>query len=1471
MNKKRITFLTVIVTVLMVLSLSIFVACDKNSSTTTVTETIKPTEGLIIPNGDFKVTGSSVAYPRTLTNWTGARMYSSGTYASDVVAGAISLEQSSYNAYKSKWNDSLTSDLYDALKTHYSSDKDAINNILGIYMPEKDTNLGNSNAKYGPTAFSYTSSSFTLEKNSYYEVSVDVLTKDIAGNTEVKEASDRKPGANIYISSSTYQEFKQINTNGAWKTYKFYIETAPTTTTSLTLRLSLGSADAQDSKTGLTTGYAFFDNVSATKLTDIEAGDTARQQYLKQVKNEETGDSSVKPFVKTATLKVPNGHFDFAGSSVSSTSAPYGWSVVTGNSDKSDTAPSASYARHGVIDPTLISQNYESYGTTIFTKTSASACSSLATGNILNNADFLSNIKDISKGYSALGNDNKIYMLSQQYMTAQGAKSASAITFEKNKQYKLSISLYTYNIYGDGVSLVLSGSDGKDIIINGIARNKEDRKAVIESDPYKNIRVGQNGATSGQWTTYDFYVKGNQYKDFSYYLTLWLGTGGTNDNTKITYTKYSSTGNTTGSTEYTYDANGTFSTGWVFFDDIKLSEYGDQGITWAPGALNAEQKVDVNGTSTTSINVDLATANKFDGVIDTSTPIGEIGNVGNKYHVYNGISKGWNAIVSTESDAAYISNNILKVGTMPIGTTADYSSYNPKPNVFNPGMPYDIQNKNALMISFSDNVPSTFGFTSNSFTIEKNSFSRISLWVKTQFVSSSTGIYVYLMDDKGTPSDKKDDEAIISYEKINTNDLDENNGWRELTFMVRGNNEKANQVYFKYTLGTGNNATASTLTKGSAFLTNMSWSEISYKNFKDTATGTYVKSKDYSSTPVAASFTNGRFDNYDQTDENLYNGTADNTTRIPSNFSPSVKNEETNLVAGIIGLDKDSTFSDNLHFKASAQTTNLFGASNTAQFNTLYNKTGDYLETPERIGGKHLLAIGSKNTDKFAYGYTSDSFTLNKETKYKLSVWIKTLNGAKATVSLSGEANSVGATAYVIDSAEWTNYTFFVEVGLYNVSLKLNLWLGDKAAYEADENKVEGKSSGIALFDTIRLESLKPDYVYPGDSDVTKKITFTSDGFNTESTSSTALISASNWSGAADTNQSKANTKAGIVDISAPSTAGDGTHVDFLGNADLKRENVVKPTTDELNKEFKDFGILKNNTTGKYDVTGTKYDVEPFKSYTGSEKDERIKEDLLELLIDIKFAAEKQLALIVPEDLKHTTAGIVNGNQFLVINNIKDSAYTYSSSNYSFTANTCYKISVDVRTFNVATNKGAYIELYLGSANETSKPFIFKAINTNGEWTTYDFYISVLSDNVSSAKLKLGLGKYYSADDDTLASGYAFFDNVSFEKVSITDFESAKAGDEANEKLLTREITEEATEGTPSNPPETQNPGNSFNMEYLWWMIPTILLALLTIIVVIVFAVRKIKRPKKASINSEIVKTNENIEEKKQNYDDNRE
>ena len=876
MNKKKLVVLTLLVALMFTLASCMLVACNPDDNKTDDSKTPTATEGLLISNGDFKVINTaSDSYPRTITGWSGAKMYNGGSYRDDVIAGAVKVTKDLYNANKAKWDDKDDA-LYNALTADGRyGEGDDIKNALMIYMPEQATDK----SAHGPTAYGYTSTSFTLDKGAYYVLTVDVLTHNIKGNKE------GLGGARIYVSSNTYAEFDNINTNDTWKTYEIYIETSPTASTSLSVMLGLGKANSSMTSDGLTTGYAFFDNVSLKKLTADEVkdddalskvhADDPAATFAQKIAAEKQDNSTIA----TATLKVPNGRFDFGSLSPSYSGAPNSWSVVTGNSNQTDAADTT-IGRNAIVDLDLfkaikdleVDARRQAFKDDSILKnfnrtyTLANEAGSITYDTIedLTSTDFLENLLDATRG----GVGSNIFVLSQSTMTAQGIRSSRNITIEKGAYYALSIWVYGYKIHGEGVTLKLTGSDGKDIIIKGIARKKDESNQLFIG----NRKVGTEGNFEGEasgteygytdgWTQYTFYIKGNQYKDYNYNMELWLGTEGKSSNTEISY-------KLSGSDSRSYTADGTFANGWAFFDDLQLNVIDDaEWTTKTEAAYSTDNTLDLSGDGNggyTAIAVDLTTDNAVLGnFLNGNGSIEKL--EGNELNV----PAGWTSTYDFDSQEYAAVQNIIKAGRVNL----EDENFNSKVE-----LPYSFPVKDAFAINAT--ADTYFDVETAPITINANNFYRISFWLKTVDVKSTSGAYVTLLnktaqaenaEKDGKDIEDADEVQLTSFTRVNTDGVDEYlNDWVEINIVIRGAQDKDTEVALKFALGTGNRWATSTLTTGTVYFANFNMATLTYSNFNSTSTGTYTKSVNLTeSYDYSKRVSNGNFDEFDADDDNL--------------------------------------------------------------------------------------------------------------------------------------------------------------------------------------------------------------------------------------------------------------------------------------------------------------------------------------------------------------------------------------------------------------------------------------------------------------------------------------------------------------------------------------------------------------------------------------------------------------------------
>lgn len=1491
MNKKTKLFLTVLLVFMLVVTLALFVACNKDNSQDekedTPTETVEATEGLLIGNSDFKVsssaTGAYSKYPDSAKSWAGSSMYSSGKFPIDVIAGVINLADANYTKYQSTW-DSIE-DTVDkaALKTKlaekYSSAEGAVNNVLMVYMPkdtddDDDDDTDSSKPNYGPTAYGFTSTSFSIEGGKYYVLSLDVLTYNIAGNTNT-DAKEPNPGARIYVSSQDYVEFKGIDTQGSWKTYNIYFKGHEVNSKTFNVLLGLGNASSTDTLNGLTTGFAFFANVALTEVKDIEGGKTAEEQF-----NDACADEfDATKCVKASDLNTPNNKFDFGTTTIASAAVPSLWTMVTGESGNSEkAAPTAAERYNGIIDLTKWDANYNTYAGTLYEYG--------AEGNVSYNPAVRA-FKDIhyenvifSDAYQTTHVGTRAYMLSQQLMTAQGIKTNSSITIKKNTCYTISIEVLTYQIAGAGVTLQLDGGSQNLKIAN---ISKKDRWNGTEE-------TGDYGALT-TWTTYEFFIQGNQYEDKTYTLTLWLGTDGTDKNTSYEYDKYTSTGS---SKATTYHSNGTFATGWAFFDSYEIKE-----ITTAEfdqKKLDYGEATEVDGNTTTLLVKSLYADNLFNGVISadftTNAPV-----TGDYAGIDDGTLGTPSGFVTDLSELDQTTLPIINVENMKAGSvsTTDDAVFTAL-ELDNPGVPYEL-NDNILMIYSKD--PSFYQYETSTFSVQPNNFYRVSLWVKTQDIQSTSGAYVYLMkkgdDDKFT--------SASSFTAITTETTEDDvttSEWKELTFVIRGAYKEATECKLKITFGTGTRWASSTLASGALFVANPNMASMTYKEYSNSTSGTYLKSVSFVS-GEKATFTNGTFNEFDM-DETTFpaSGKLADSDKVGTPASWTKTDSTTDATLGTIQLATNpnpTSLADT--YQASTQTTALFPG---LDFNSVY---ANATNASAYFGGPNILAISNETTDTDKYvavGYKSNSFTLNANTNYEISVWAKAMSAGTYSVYLisetegevSGADETVTYATYFIHTAtgaeDWVEYKFYFSVGSSSVSAKVQLFLGiDKANLLAanttyDDNNefvkvvddgveyTSLKSCGTFLFDNLTIHS-KTDAEYePKTAETYRYISYKADSFTPTSTSVEALSSLTtptNWAGGTDGDAKDTDTKKGIIYISgdhlqtkALADDKDNGYVSILG-ADITAEEQTV-STEEAALTLENLAKHLDYFKGSHTATTLDDAKAEFVDYFSINNDD---EDITAKNIECykkEKAAEKQKANWIKLD----QLSAYTGNSCLVINNTVESAYKYTQgSSITMSSNKYYKLTIAVRTYGIDDEKGAYLHLNMNEDN--SEDTTFAKINV-ANWTVYSFYVQVQEDAPSSAKLILGLGEYSdTTEDNTMVEGYVFFDNYTFEEITPAEYEAAVP----SETLLTYVVPENPVNASTDEDTDTEEPETSFKLENLWWMIPTILLGVAIIAVVVVFFVKKVRKPKKDnnyegnSITGARDNSNQVLEKKRNDYD----
>lgn len=704
-------------------------------------------------------------------------------------------------------------------------------------------------------------------------------------------------------------------------------------------------------------------------------------------------------------------------------------------------------------------------------------------------------------------------------------------------------------------------------------------------------------------------------------------------------------------------------------------------------------------------------------------------------------------------------------------------------------------------------------------TLQKDTYYRFSVWVRTVDVPSTSGVVLTVYDgDKDTNSAAK---AIATFAAVTTDkDLADSssslNGYRELVCYFHTASLQEQAVTFEISLGSGGAFTSSTLFSGTAYIANASLVETDYTKYNGaSASGTYEKKYDWYETLSSETFTNGQFQKYNYSDTKFFKdggvnekGEFQSTSfGVPSGWT--LKGEKDKAVAGIVDVNRENLL-NNLATKLGVSVDTL----KKAPFEC---KEEDVETFGIYAGGNSYLLINSADVEGLAkesvrVGYVSNSFTLNANSYYKISVMVKVMGDSKASVYLMTDNNiaetNVDSKFENIEASTasqtggWKRYTFYVKTGFSSISATLGLYLG-------------GKDVDIALTDAnmVLADGLNGKYV--------KKAANEYEVYN-KNTHKDATETY-NYSGSAkggtvlfdyvikeDISESVYNAKT----TSATASAAD--EYEETKRVEMNLDSFGLATTPDQDKPTSPKGWTKTSLTKDTDTeqlqSGVIYSTD-YKAHSG------------------------ESCLIIPY---LNTAG----------------ASYYASDAKTLTKDGFYKISVWAKLSEGHTGK-AYITLVATNYGENSKyvDYASQTIEVNStSWKEYVFFIKAPSsdtkidkygENAKDLSLKIRLGFGESADNK--ASGYVLFDDVLIEKLDVKaddfdklvdDFKAEPANAGLTVNTVKYSAIDKEEETTPDKEPDKENnkdSGKNFN----WVIFTSVAFGAIVVIAVAAFFIKK--------------------------------
>lgn len=453
MIKKKKILLSLIVIILCVSIAMLAFACSNDDDTDTTDDDTTVEDKALFTNGDFsqftKNDDGTVTYPATPTSWTSTPGSTSSSTSiktpqgeDDISVGVISVG------------------------VDYSIDTYGIANPGKPVKDDSDDHVLMIHNKVA-TSYSFVSSSTTIAKDTYYMLTFYVMTSLDSSN------SGDEYGAYVYIKGSAYAAFEHIDTDGKWEQYTVYFRGSNTGDKTFTLSLGLGEGNLETGH--MVKGYAYFDKVVLTDLTNVDEGETAFTE----------ADFNAVTYSDTRAkydMRALDGNFNYTSSIA--TLPVYNISQLTGSAGSgsgSSASTGSSYLEKGIIDISLAgtSKTFSGY------------------------PDPITLEKAVDTDYG-----DKLVMIHNKQLTAYSYKDNIGMLIESKKYYKITIYAQTY--------LNPATQAGAYITMNSSAS---------ELASFDDIQTGN------AWKQYTFYVKGNQYADNTLYVSMSLGKGGSGDNT----------------------------------------------------------------------------------------------------------------------------------------------------------------------------------------------------------------------------------------------------------------------------------------------------------------------------------------------------------------------------------------------------------------------------------------------------------------------------------------------------------------------------------------------------------------------------------------------------------------------------------------------------------------------------------------------------------------------------------------------------------------------------------------------------------------------------------------------------------------------------------------------------------------------------------------------------------------------------
>ncbi|MDR2090216.1 MAG: hypothetical protein LBP62_00960 [Clostridiales bacterium] len=965
-----------------------------------------------------------------------------------------------------------------------------------------------------------------------------------------------------------------------------------------------------------------------------------------------------------------------------------------------------------------------------------------ADGNAVKNEDGSDKFE-----FTANGDFATTYLQFKTYIRAfdnfESDREGTNLSFTTDHRYYTTTSFkYGMTRYAQGDSTpVEKGSNADGTLLGG---NLSLKTSSISID-IKGI------VTDGEWQTFDFYVRANQFQNTTFDIYYNLGEGGAEDADthikgfmfvdSLSITAADSPDEIDGfDVNGGYDAkikdkdgikitNGLDESGhanpfvtadvssetadnliqnWAFSDEIAWSDTALETGSWKDGRWVVEQpdEIDKEGKGSSYIHVGYGDTGYLFGAVDA-------GENGLPYVMQDDGGKSFGKILSLVANQY----GIFQIRPLYVGETPDGS----------------------------DVLSEKFG----AIQIAPLTYYRLSVWIKTADIpeTSDAAVNVYLA---GYTENKENDGLYrhsdgLSYDRnelasvtgVKTPEPEEGadseyNGYTEVVFYIGGNRtyQDFRYVDLEITFGSGDYMSTKTLAKGSVSVAYPSLYKIAYKEYKDaSSSGSYTKKYDFptAAIPSENTFTNGEFDSIDIENTELNDKGLIETPYIPSSWTFQEGKNGSNAALTKYDVISGNIDLDNAYMIAKlAENYGIFGdvifgddsESNwllnditieankkkiiKAAYEAVYGE--NKAKRPELTASNSLLMLSNAAKDsggtfgktQASYGYKSTSSkSLSSNKYYRVSVMAMSLEGSPDAHIYLTSSSASPSMIYGENETKKTEYKLS-NIGKDWKEYIFYIEVGQSSVsvnlefWLGDKDK-KTPTEGIVLIDNVRVAEI-PETQTIGTKDYLA-------------------------SGCFEAVLDKINGGAGVYgdgysmfDLSKPITLEGAWAANNLINDNKPTYTQEFIALTYMTDGFDSYG--ENKSAYVTSNEGKEEDEKQFLYSPSGWSGSLLKGSSSEVVAGvIDFTTNIENVLKKNSEDGTVTNGLDGdprslfgdmGDRMLVIwNNSDELAYTYTSSSKTLSSKSIYEISVYVKTLDLANDKNAVVHLTLGTTNLT--------------------------------------------------------------------------------------------------------------------------------------------------------------------------